>query len=264
METIEQIMKEVGWCEFFDIEPFIKAANILVAADEPLRALQLLDNLPGYYRDNIPEEVEKIRSEIYALLATPTFYTTNKYDAFVRADEAEETVDKLLRGQLIQADVKKYNDEGKTPHIVDLGPGEYWLPIGLKKKGLSFTYKDIGLCIEAKEKAAAHIGNLWTEPAVDAPVIFVACELIEHLHHETDIRVEMEKLKLKPDVIHISTPLYTFDGRKHRLEWQKQGDLGHLRTYTPKEFSETIVKMFPTHTWMLTVSQIMHMRGFKL
>lgn len=258
-------MSHTGICDFFDSKPFIEAANILVAADEPMRAIQLLENLPGYYRDNPPAEVTEVVRTIQSKLATPAFYMHNIFDEGVNDQTAHLALDSLLRGVLIQQDVKKYNDLGLIPHIVDLGPGEYWLPLGLKTKGYKFTYRDIGLNTAAKAKADALLSDFDVSKrrSEKDPTIFVACELIEHLHHEKDILVEYLRAGITADIIHISTPRYTFDTRKERLEWRRYGDLGHLRTYTPTEFQKIVIEMFPSYNWGYCDDEIMHMRGRK-
>lgn len=261
-------MEATGACEFFRIQPFLDAANILVAADEPLRALQLLDNLPGFYRDNIPVEVFELKTKIQAALATPTFYQKDfverDWDMQQMAEQASALVDGLVRGQQVLKDVQEYNKQNITPHLIDLGPGEYWLPIGLLAKRCLFTYQDIGLCWQYRDKAKKYLEQIYCETVPqDRPVIFVACELIEHLHYEADIAVEFHKIKANAEIIHLSTPLYTFDGRANQLDWwaEKKAALGHLRTYTPKDFWNVVTTQFPTYEWELTRSQIMHLRG---
>ena len=101
------------------------------------------------------------------------------------------------------------------------------------------------------------------KPEEGAPRIFIACEIIEHLHHERDIRTEFERAKAQADIIHMSTPKYTFDGRIERLNWKEAGELGHLRTYTPAEFMRVVTRMFPEYTFALYDSQILHLRGLK-
>lgn len=256
---------EVGKCEFFDVNPYLQVSNQLVAADEPLRALEVLKLVPGYYRDNPPPELEAQRLAILALLATPTFYANNVHDFRVQEEGAGDLVQGLLRGQLILKDVQDYNAKGLMPHLIDLGPGEYWLPIGLKKLGCKFTYLGVGLCEEAKRKAHEILkDNLWSG-VTDRPKIFVACEIIEHLHHEEDIAVEFGRLNANADIIHISTPKYTWDGRNVRLDWNKPDrDLGHLRTYTPGEFQNVVMRMFPrSYKWAYYDSTVQHMRGWK-
>lgn len=252
-----------GSCEFFSAKPFLDAADILVAADEPLRALDLLKNLPAYYRDKVPEEIQTKINRIYARLATPAFYSQNIHDHNVMSPpRSSATMDAILRGQLILKDVQD-NQDGTWPHIFDLGPGEYWLPIALKYKGLKFTYQDVGLNPEAKRRAEEYLKFGGENPRhPKAPVIFVACELIEHLHHEEDLRVEYERNSVHADIIHISTPKYTWDGRQERLNWDREGgDLGHLRTYTPGEFVLKVTKLFPEFDWQFFDAKVMHLRG---
>lgn len=258
------LREECGKLAFFDLNPYLHVADILTAGDEPMLALKVLDMVPGFYRDHYPKEMHDKKREIIAKLATPGFYVTNPYDSMVRADNAHLVVEGTLRGQLILKDVQDYNAKGLEPHIVDLGPGEYWLSIGLKKKGCKFTYQPIGLCTDAHEKAKDHILlELSQTPSKDAPRIFVACEIIEHLHHEADIRTDCERVGCVPDIIHISTPKYSFDGRAEKFKWQNQGDLGHLRTYTPMEFQNVVLRMWPEYRWGFIDSQPMHMRGSK-
>lgn len=252
-----------GRPEFFDTKPFLDVANILVASDEPLLALKVLKMVPGFYRDFYPSEMLDLKNKILSLLATPGFYVTNPYDSLVRADSAPHVVQGTLRGRMIEQDVKLLNQEKKIPHIVDLGPGEYWLALGLKALGYRFTYQPIGLCTEAHDKAKLLLVEQLVKPLDDAPRIFVACELIEHLHHEEDIRVDCERVGCKPDLIHISTPKYTFDTRASQIDWAQKGDLGHLRTYTPDEFKKVVHHMWPEYRWQYVDSQPMHMRGFK-
>ena len=263
-DTAKWLKEECGKLAFFDLNPYLHVADILTAGDEPMMALKVLDMVPGFYRDHYPLEMQSKKRQIISKLATPGFYVTNPYDSLVRADSSHLVVEGTLRGSLIFEDVQKYNREGIEPHIVDLGPGEYWLPIGLKKKGCKFSYQPIGLCTEAHNKAKDHILlELSKKPDPKSPRIFVSCELIEHLHHEADIRTDCERIGCVPDIIHISTPKYSFDGRPEKFRWQEQGDLGHLRTYTPAEFKSVVVKMWPEYKWVYIDSQPMHMRGLK-
>lgn len=258
---------EIGSLQFWDSKPFLQAADILVAADEPLKAVELLKNLPAFYRDHIPVEIAQTIKDIYAQLATPHFYMSNKWDVLPRSEaEHRAIVDNTLRGRIIQTDIKLLNDKGLEPYIIDLGPGEYWLPMGLRFKGLKFKYYDIGLCPEAKKIAMLQLGNHYLDPKDfkhDQPVVYVACEIIEHMHYEKDLHVELARTGCSADIIHVSTPKYTYDGSAQRLDWRKYGDLGHLRTYTPKDFQDTVCGMFYGYSWQFAVDIIMHLRGVK-
>ena len=247
--------------EFWDSSPFIKAADVLVAADEPMRALQLLDNLPGYYRDYPPKEILDMKRDIYAKLATATFYQKEDTPGIASYEEVKPVAHSFLRYQLVQQDVAKYNQEGKTPHIIDLGPGKYYLPIALKGDGLKFTYQDLGFNGRSQMSFLDHHQDLYVDKAAKgSPVIFVACENIEHLHHEEDIKAECYRTGTEPDIVHISTPKYTYDTRQTRLNWREHGDIGHLRTYTLPEFIKVCNKMFPTYRINAYDSSILHLR----
>lgn len=252
----------LGSCEFFDSRPFIDAANILAASDDVLLALRVLDSLPGFYRDHTPKEIVDLKHKILAKMATPNYYVNNVNDSNIDPDVAQAQVEVLVRGQQVMNDVLAYNHEGLIPHIVDLGPGDYWLPIGLSRKRLMFTYQPIGICDKAKNTALRHINAyLKDEVPSDRPHIFIACEIIEHLHYDQEIRIEYNRAKVSAEVIHISTPLYTFDGRAKELDWQKKEVLQHLRTYTPDELFQSAVRLFPEFKWEIIGSNILHARG---
>ena len=247
--------------EFFDVEPFLKVADILVAADEPLRALWVLNNLPGFYRDQTPYQVVNKRNKILSLMATPSYYqSADEVDGQV--SDCDMYIDRSVRGKLIVMDIQNYNDQGITPHVIDYGPGPYWLALGLLKKGLKFTYSSVGLNVTAKRKAKEILGDIFLEEAPkDSKKIFVACEILEHLHHEDDIKSECERHCSDAEIVHISTPKYTFDKRMTRLNWETHGAIGHLRTYTPREFMLVIDKMFPEYNLEFTDGVVMHITG---
>ncbi len=267
IEFIDQMVGEhkLGSCQFFDPKPFIDAANILVASDDVMLGLRVLDSLPGFYRDNPPKEIKELKARILKKVATPNYYMTNKNDLAMDPQVAEQQVATLLRGQEILKDIKRFNAERVAPHIVDLGPGDYWLPIGLARHRAMFTYQPIGICDLARESAATYISQYVKESVPnDRPHIFVACELIEHLHHEEDIVVEYYRAGVDAEVIHISTPLYTFDGRTQELDWEKKAILQHLRTYTPDELHRSVSRLFPKHKWQIIGSNILHARGTRV
>lgn len=248
--------------DFWDSKPFLDAANILVGADEPLRALKLLELVPGYYRDNCPAELKSLREEILAALATPPFYQSEDRIVLPKTEDVMIDVEVLLRWKVIKNDVEQYNKMGIVPHIVDLGPGSYWLPIGLQGHKCLFTYQDISLNPISRPLIKEHLGDKYFDQIPkDRPVIFIACEIIEHLHHEEDICTEIYKLGYRPNIVHISTPKHTFDTRAERVNWKLYGTLGHLRTYTPAEFMLTVGRLFPGYKVTFYDHQILHARA---
>lgn len=256
-------MNEFGKIEI-NTKCFIQAAEELLRADETAMALDLLEMLPGFYRDYPPQEILEMKDNILKRIATPLAYRTNPDDNFVSLDVGKPGNEyQTLRAGLICLEVKLLNEKKLTPIVVDYGPGEYWLPIMLHNKGYQFKYLPLGLngTAESRAKEILQIHettDVTSDEAKNSPMLFIACEIIEHLWFEREIKVEMLKLGRKADVCHFSTPKYTYDIKKTNWEIAL---LGHLRTYTPKEFENKIVKMFWEYQSIMYTHQILHMRS---
>lgn len=233
----------------FKVHAFLDAANELVRADEVERAIHLLDNLPGFYRDNPPPEVAELKHKIVSRIATASFYAWVDANTTTHDGKNSPMID-TLRGRMIIEDVKNFNKHDQSPVIVDFGPGDFWVNEVLSSLDLSFRYEPITL---ASRGVWPDRLNRWPDP-----VIFCAFEIIEHLWNEQDIRTEATKLGITPDIVHVSTPLYTFDTECE--DWTVRQQLGHLRTYTPMEFNQILSRLFPEYTHMFYNSQIMHSR----
>ena len=231
----------------FNVHAFLDAANELVRLDEVERGLDLLDNLPAYYRDNPPEQVTRLRNEILARVCTPTTYAKMDVDN-PTYDVDKGQMEQTLRGMLILAEVKWLNERGLKPRVIDLAPGEHWVKGILDKAKCSFYYETISL------------KSFSVKPIVDkdVPIIFLALELIEHLWNEKDLKIESLKCSRLPDIIHISTPQYAFD--PNCPDWRVRPDLGHLRAYTPREFQDVVAKHFPEYHMLFYSSDVMQVR----
>lgn len=237
-------------------------------ADETIRALDLLSNLPAYYRDHVPQEVIGLRREVQKRLASASFYATSADYELSAPAENYIGLQQTLRGQLIIQEIKLLNDKGYIPHIIDHGPGEYWLPRLLKHFQRLFTYEPIYVnhpsFVHYKQYFEKELVQIRKEKEaktpddLQRPVIFFAGEIIEHLWREDEIRWEMERSVGLADIVHISTPTYTFDWPC--TDWKVKKDLGHLRAYTPSEFDSTIKKMFPEYEVTSLMTAILHAR----
>lgn len=232
----------------------------LVRLDEVERALLVLDNVPAYYRDHCPENLAKLRADILASLCTTHAYMTAELDPNIDVEIADKWVKHTLRGMLIAEEVKRYNANGITPNIVDMGPGEYNLPIGLDRMGLEFTYQAVGVDARLSRLAGDFIAKLSGKPR--GPNVFVALEVIEHLPSPQDIVVEaLRHCGSMPDRIHLSTPAYTFDVSEK--DWRKPCGLPHLRAYTPLEFGKVAQKLFPGYHWEFYPSELSSLRAVR-
>lgn len=242
-------------------EHWITAANELIRFDEIERALQLLELVPAIYRDQPIPEIEALKTQIRAALITPHAYLTSGLDSDVTVDKAKANIQGLLRGQIVIKEMQG-ND---WVHIVDMGPGEYWLPIGLDALGFRFTYWPLAFD-QSAQKAAAKLLGTWvrsdTEP--DRKTLFCCHEVIEHLPSTQDITIEaLRHCGGWPDFVHLSTPLYTYDCSHTFEQWNKPCGLPHLRAYTPREFLREADKLFPGYNWEYATDAIQSLRGYK-
>lgn len=247
----------------FDVTPFLESAKQLVEYDEVIRALSILNNLPAYFRDNPPKEVLALKNLIQSKILTVYDIKSNIWDlpSFHNKENMHLILDGSTRGRILKDAVKKYNDGEIVPHIVDLGPGPYYFPIALKHFCFKFTYESKNINGPAEEEAKKELGEIFScQPKEDQPIIFVACELIEHLFNEDDIRYVFDKVASKkmPEVIILSTPNYTF--HPYGNDWIKDG-LSHLRAYTPVEFVNKVSVMFPEYSLSLGTESVLTIVG---
>lgn len=242
-----------------------KWVSFLVEADEAETALNTLKNLPGFYREHYPKDLLELRRTILKQFMTQKDYIENDIETELMSEERSvQILEHTHRAQAVLKKVKEYNERGLKPHLIDLGPGEYWLPMALKKKECKFTYQGIGLQNKAEAQAKAILKDyLFTfkEP-IQRPVIFCAMEIIEHLWNPYEVEMHLAKLPEKPDYMFISTPLYTFgQGNDTWTKPEDCGKLGHIKTYTPTDLVQYCLKSFPDYSWEIKLHICMLAEG---
>lgn len=244
----------------FKPEPIVEYAQILIDHDEVERALLALENIPAYYRDNVPEIITNFKNRILKGIYTARTYIKDPGDMNVRETGNKNTLLGTLRGIIISQEVRRYNALNITPHVIDYGPGDYFIPLGLQEVGLKFSYQDIGINEVAKSLVEPLLKNIPRQKEASSPSIFIANEIIEHLSSTNDILIECIKANSEmPERVHLSTPHYTYDLDIKVIE---QRGLPHLRAYTPNEFIAEAKKLFYNYNWQLSVGgKIMSLRG---
>lgn len=252
---------EIGW----DVDAHVRFIHALCRADEFKMAMDACDMLPGFYRDNVPKEIQELKRDIHANFMTAHDYVINPYDTpTLSIERGKQIIDVAERGQVLLKKVKEYNAAGKVPHLVDMGPGDFWMSLGLHAYDCKFTY--FGLCVnlEANKLFNQTLPNVWQDVAkADQPVIFIACEILEHLHFPAEILQTYHKYADNADHILLSTPLYTFGTGNDK--WREQKWLGHLRTYTPNEFSQWALGTFPRkYQWTFLACPAMVLMGDRI
>lgn len=251
-------MTEHGQVPSFKLKSWLDCVYALIDADEVERALWMLSNLPAYYRDHEPQEIKDLRAQVQSKLITAHGYMSSRFDCDVyTVEKAQNVLSNTLRGRLIWQELRALKQAGKTAHIVDLGPGEYWLPIGLQSLGYKFRYDPISMDLSTREQ----FDKIYKHEPVSGDLvrIFVALEVIEHVSDTSQLRWEALKHfnGHAPDVVHISTPCYTYDARPK--QWQQIG-LPHLRAYTPREFLREAERLFPENYAQLFLDPVMSIR----
>ncbi len=242
----------------FNVQAFLDVANELVRSDEVERALHFLDHmLPAFYRDHKIQSIVDLKNEILSRLATPARYAAIENDYVIDVED-NLNMKNSLRGKLLIKDVNYLNANGFKPHVKDYGPGQYWLPIILKRECLDFSYEPIILNERPYQFQRIDFEDYLGRAPLDQPYIFGAFEIIEHLWNESEIKTESFIRGRQPDIIHVSTPMYTFDTAC--TNWRQRELLGHLRAYTPSEFYNILANLFPEYHQDLYTSQIMHSR----
>lgn len=258
--------KNIGRPTYFDANKYLSCVEEMITCDEVERAFWMLENLPAWYRDNPPPEVLKIKEHLYRQLFTVIDYAKLKCDVNFHSRNKEEVISsifKIPRFKHVLDLVVGINDEFNTiPHIVELAPGSHAIPYGLSNAGAVFTYMGEGLNLVENEKAQVHLSNWRIKTPGDENVkkIFVAFELIEHLRTPEDIYHYSLKHECEWDFICLSTPQYTWKGGQG--EWFRNS-LGHLRAYTPLEFTNFAKKYWPTYNWNITLGDEMLLMGTK-
>lgn len=241
----------------------LKWADFLVQSDEVAEALHILEkSIPGFYRDHVPKEVLDLRRLIKSYLMTTADYMVNDGDDPCPVEHGQKLVNLLTRGKTVKEIIVEYNKAGITPHVVDMGPGDYWLAQGLKADNCKFTYQPVSLQITAHSTVRERLGEVYLPKETGAPNIFVACEIIEHLWNPHEIEQTAAKLNTEPKDIVISTPYYTFGGGC--TTWRNpehKGKVGHIRTFTPNEFYSAVNSMFPGYDWTMLNDGVMVLRG---
>ncbi len=234
-------------------------------ADEIILAYHLLDNMPGYYRENYPERAKEIKALVNKNLMSIYDYANNE-DEFGEKQFEEARVqlarmDSQPRGEVLVNKVRDLNRQGIEPHLFEVGPSNYFMPIGLAGGGCKFTYSDLNFNSRAKEFIKSKNIINFADRKPDDYKMYLFCEIIEHLWRTEDAVDIYRKYHNEADWFMLSTPRFTMGGG---LDSWKTRQLGHIRTWTPKEISTFATEKFPEFDWHIYSTPMMVMVGDKI
>lgn len=234
----------------------------LINYDEVERALLVLNNLPAKFRCDVPPMMKALKTDILSSICTPMTYIDDERDCNFSIEGSKAALRGLARGFLIEEEVKRLNAKDKIPHIVDMGPGDYFLPVGLKHFGYKFSYEPLGINESIKKIVKDELEPILKKWSAGlSPRIFVANEVIEHIPNVYDLATNCHAFCGYAEYIHLSTPNCTYDDSEK--DWLKKGGLPHLRAYTPNEFLDVASEIFPDYKWEYYGGKIMSLRGIR-
>lgn len=263
-------MNEIGKPLFFDLEVYKQAVIGMIRADELQFALTMLDNLPGYYRDLPPAWVAEIRATIYRQTYDSIEYATDDDEANCTREfgEAQWTNGYMHpRAEIIAKLVREINGQGMVPWLYDLGASHGNLPLGLLQEKLEFTYCGVGMNHRILQKVKGWVGSKWRNtPLADQAnpkagqnlSILYNTEVIEHMMNPLDAVHSSHKPGIDWHYILLSVPMYTLGGGLP--DWDTRR-MGHVRTWTPREFADFADKHWPGYKWEMTLSHSMVIVG---
>jgi len=238
--------KNVGRPRYFPIQKITELADHYVSCDEIMMALELLKMLPGWYRDNVPEEIVQMRKDILQKVVTIKDYCGDTKEEDIQPDFIHY-FENFPRSAGIFYFVKELNKRGIEPSIYEYGPAAFWVVAGLKKLGLKFDYTCV--CINANADKKAREEGLVKDPdeLKNEYKMYICMEVAEHLWHLEDLEHLYRKhFPQDMDIMYITTPYGACGGG---LPNWKEHVLGHLRTFTFSEFAQALQKFFPEVLW---------------
>ncbi len=267
--------QELGRPRFFDPDHYLDSVEQMVSADEVLFALEMIKNMPGFYRDNPTQRQKELLKTINHNMASLTYYVNSPFESYEKSLAHERALNTnhdwshglgamidigfcYPRGPYMVDLIKELNDKDLTPFIWEMGPSNYWLPYGLSAKDLKFNYYGRSLHKEAQLEAMERLKDYWRPvPEKNQTQIFCCFEVIEHLTRHEDILQTYHEYGADADYILISTPRYTLLGGNNTMDRV----IEHVRTFTPKELSDICTDMWPTHDWKIINYQMQVMVG---
>lgn len=256
-------MTEIGKPEHWFLLHHVKAIEGMIRADELQIALQMCDQIPGYYRDHYPAELQKIKNTLYEQMYDQVEYATDDEEANCTREFGEGqwlTAYTFPRAEILEKIIE--NEVVGAPWIFDLGCSHGNMPLGLLKRGIAFDYKGVGMNWRIVEKVKAWVGeDVWTERPIKGQTTILFCsEVIEHCMNPMDVVHTAYKQSINWDLIILSVPMYTLGGGLP--DWDTRR-LGHVRTWTPEEFFNFAKANWAGYKWELHQAPSMVLVGRK-
>lgn len=252
----------------FDLNIYIQAIIGMIRADEIQEAFRMLENPPAWYRKNYPPELAAIKHALYSGLYSQIEYATDheELDMAGRVDEAIAQWNGpycVPRASVINEAIDEANAAGTVPFLVDLGCSHGNLPLGLKARGSKFNYLGLAMNDRVVERLKENIGSpIWAYlPLPEQEVWLVCTETLEHAMDRQSLVIDAYKPAFHYSKMFWSVPFGCLYGGLENWDSRR---LGHVRTYTEKEFIEFVSSNFPGFTWTMFFHHSMVLKGVRI
>lgn len=244
--NFEMNEKNLGRPLYWHLDAHIKAIEQMIMADELQIALQMVDQVPAWYRANPPRELQEIKQILYR----------QTYDNFEYCHDDEEAncTREFGEGQwsngymFPRAEIMKELVRQETgAWIFDLGCSHGNLPLGLMKEGLVFNYFGQAMNGRILEKVKEWTKDHWQErPDQGQTSILYCTEVIEHCFDPQSVVHSAYKLGVDYDLIVLSVPNGCLGGGLP--DW-KTRRVGHVRGWNVQEFLKFASTEWPGYAW---------------
>lgn len=256
------IIKHCGKPAHFDIDHYLDSVEQIICADEIVFALQMLDKVPGYYREFPVTRMQEIKRKVFRQLMSAIEYSKDPEEdaGFIekymgcKLEDMYRHQQHYPKGYIIMELAEKAKAAGFFLDIYELAPAHFWVPHGLKGQGYKFNYHYQNL---NSQKPTIEIKN---DNSGASKKVFICMETLEHLWNEDDIYHGFVKFDIEPEYLILSTPKHTLGGGLPNWDTRP---LGHIRTYTKNEFLQWAVRSFPGYDFNLYDAPMMTLLGVR-
>ena len=264
MYYITQDERNEGKSAFFDLDTYCQVVEMFVNSDEIERALWMIDNPPGWFRENPPKKLTELRTLILKNTLTVKDYISDSKE-IEDYEKLQDFVDANFiypRFQILLETIREMNQKGQSPNLYELCPASFWLPRLLLQYKVNFQYRFETINLDAAKFFQSKHPEVNPNFDETQPNIFICFETIEHLWRDSDVAHFYAKYGLDADIVMLSTPLNTLLGG-HPEGWRNR-PLGHLRTYTKSDFLKFAVTHWPNRAWEQYPAQMQVLVGRKI
>lgn len=264
-EFNQQDPANLGRPIYWDLEIHKLAIEQMIRADEVQIAIQMLDQIPAWYRQNKPKELEELRQKLYRQLYDQFEYSNDPDERGYTLESVREQIKSgymFPRLDVIDKVIDELNQKMLSPWIFEISPSHGNLVVALSDKSRMFNFFGKNMNHLATDRFKEWLKPaIWQEqPLPGQPKMLVCFEAIEHMHDPGDAVRAAGKMGYDWDYIFLSVPNGCLGGGLPNWDSRR---VGHIRGWNAHEFLEFAAKNWPGYQWELCYSISLVLTGKK-